>query len=270
MSDEQSRLYEKVLEMSKARVGELTWNNILFEANLELKGESEADPEQVSLLQTQIQGLHEELTTITNERDTLVEKYGSVDIDQLQQILEDNKKLQSLRDQVNSIGVERNDLRTKLDSSTKTIEKLGVEIQNSNQQIQALSSESANIEELQTKNESLQSELIQEKSKSSKYNDLQSEFSKREDKFNQLQNKLKDSNVQVNTLSQEKNDVESALLTQKKLYEELVEREKQSEETITKLKEEIVTLKRPKKRGRPKKEVESTSLDGGSLETVSL
>ena len=112
--------------------------------------------------------------------------------------------------------------------------------------------------------------MIQEKGKSSKYNDLQAEFSKREDKFNQLQNKLKDSNVQVNTLSQEKNDVESALLTQKKLYEELVEREKQSEETITKLKEEIVTLKRPKKRGRPKKEVESTSLDGGSLETVSL
>ena len=29
-------LYEKVLEISKTKISELTWNNILFEANLDI------------------------------------------------------------------------------------------------------------------------------------------------------------------------------------------------------------------------------------------
>ena len=40
MNDE-NKLYERVLEIAKIKIGDLTWNNILFEANTEIKENTE-------------------------------------------------------------------------------------------------------------------------------------------------------------------------------------------------------------------------------------
>ena len=70
----ENKLYEKVLEISKVKIGDLSWSNILFEANLDIKEETdEADSNKVSLLQDQLQELTAETEDKIKALDTQVE-----------------------------------------------------------------------------------------------------------------------------------------------------------------------------------------------------
>ena len=278
----ENKLYEKVLEISKSKVSELTWNNILFEANLDLKAESEADPEQVSLLQSniqelqiQIQNLQEENTQVLKERDEIIEKVGSKE--KLDSIINDLTKLPSLQDQVNKMSLERSNLQNSLNNSEKNLQRTTSQLQSASSQLESFKSQEGELSRLLETNSNLNNELAEERIKNTKYDDLHKEFIKREDKFNNLQSRLKDSQKRIDSVQREKSDVESALVTQKKLYEELLGKSKSSEDDfnsqIETLRKEIEKLKKPKKRGRPPKKVENPSaenIDGGSLESASL
>ena len=107
-----TRIYERALELSKARITDLTWNNILFEANLDVKNveaeERDANVE-VARLQLQVQELMVEIEELNNQRNEFEEKQTQVSVDYTKlQKLEDMNK--ALREKISGLQTKLGDL----------------------------------------------------------------------------------------------------------------------------------------------------------------
>ena len=80
----ETKVYERALEISRNRLTELTWNNILYEANLDvMKIEAEEDKvsEEVVQLQLHIQELLKQNEEISNQKNDFENKYTQMDVD---------------------------------------------------------------------------------------------------------------------------------------------------------------------------------------------
>ena len=80
----ETKVYERALEISRNRLTELTWNNILYEANLDvMKIEAEEDKfsEEVVQLQLHIQELLKQNEEISNQRNDFENKYTQMDVE---------------------------------------------------------------------------------------------------------------------------------------------------------------------------------------------
>ena len=288
-----TRIYERALEISRGRITELTWNNILFEANLDVKNveaeERDANVE-VARLQLQIQELIKENEELNGQRDDFEEKQSQVSVDysKLQKLEDMNKtlrekisglqvKLGDLEEydisevllKVGQLGVLENERLMVKKSLDEANEKLTLSDKTSAELIIENNEYKNELEDLRPKVKNLESQAIKGRSNTGAYADLEQEFLKREQKFNEMQQRHNMVMEEVSQTKREKQDFESALATQKKLYTELVQR------TDIKAEEQRLEIEKlttgeskpaPKKRGRPRKNNGDDSQDGGVLE----
>jgi len=289
-----TRIYERALEISRGRITELTWNNILFEANLDVKNveaeERDANVE-VARLQLQLQELIEANNELQGQRDDFEEKQTQVSVDYT--------KLQKLEDMNKALREKINDLQTKLGAldeydisdvlkkvgqlsvlenevaESKQIlgeanEKLTISDKTSAELIIENNEYKNELEDLRPKVKLLESQAIKGRSSTGAYADLEQEFLKREQKFNEMQQRHNVVMEEVSQTKRDRQDFESALVTQKKLYTELVQKtDKKAEEQRLEI-EKLTTGESkpaPKKRGRPRKNNGDDSQDGGVLES---
>ena len=264
----ESRIYERALEISKSRLTDLTWNNILYEANLDvMKVEAEENKisDEIIQLQLHIQELANKNDELTSQKNEFQEKYLQMDVDytRLQELDDKNEalisKINGLQSKLGAIGDEdlgevqmklqridefENDKAVIVKSLNEANEKLTLSDKASAEMVleigslkEDLNSSQQELDVLRPKIKELESIATKGQSSTDAYSELEQEFLKR--------------------------DVESALVTQKKLYTELLQRSELKEEEH---KLEIEKLKpTPKKRGRPRKEPVK---DGGLLDSA--
>lgn len=288
-----TRIYERALEISRGRITELTWNNILFEANLDVKNveaeERDANVE-VARLQLQVQELMVEIEELNNQRNEFEEKQTQVSVDytKLQKLEDMNKalrekisglqtKLGDLEEydisevlrKVGQLGVLENERLMVKKSLDEVNEKLTLSDKTSSELIIENNEYKKELEDLRPKVKLLEAQAIKGRSNTGAYAELEQEFLKREQKFNEMQqrhNMVMEESAQT---KKDKQDTEAALVTQKKLYTELVQRtDKKAEEQRLEI-EKLTTGESkpaPKKRGRPRKNNGDDSQDGGVLE----
>lgn len=295
-SGNETRIYERALEISKARLTDLTWNNILYEANLDVKT-AEAEENKVSdeivQLQLQIQELRSQNEEFASQKQEFEEKYTQVSVDysRLQKLDDLNSvlrgKIETLQDKIGELGEEDiMDIRLKI-GQLAVVEnekrKLTENLQESNEKLSQsdatsklliserkdLENEKQELEQelelLRPKIKQLESIATKGQSSSDAYSDLEQEFLRREQRHNEMQQKHNKTGEELIQARKEKQDVDSALATQKKLYTELLQRmESKEQEHILELEKLKPT---PKKRGRPKK---TDVQDGGLLDSATV
>jgi len=289
-----TRIYERALEISRGRITELTWNNILFEANLDVKNveaeERDANVE-VARLQLQIQELMTEIEELNGQRDDFEEKQSQVSVDysKLQKLEDMNKtlkekisglqkKLGDLEEydisdvlkKVGQLGVLENERLMVKKSLDEANEKLTLSDKTSAELIIENNEYKNELEDLRPKVKLLEAQAIKGRSNTDAYAELEQEFLKREQKFNEMQQRHNLIMEESTQIKKDKQDTEAALLTQKKLYTELVQKtDKKAEEQRLEI-EKLTTGESkptPKKRGRPRKNNGDDSQDGGVLES---
>ena len=261
-------LYEKVLEISKTKISELTWNNILFEANLDINNvDEEADSEQIGLLHNQLQELNGQIenltqqnTNLNTEKNDLLKQLDSEKAEQEKlksisssfektngnmerKITRTENEVESLKKQLaeqqqttNELSQEKGNLERKIaraeqekDALQKTIGLNNDVLQEKNKLEKDLKSEKLENETLTKELASVQQNIEKQEKLVKKQDDgnktivktLKTELKQKEEGFNRIQTKLQDSVETVTKLTQEKSDIESALATQKNLYNEL-------------------------------------------------
>ncbi len=287
----ETKVYERALEISRNRLTELTWNNILYEANLDvMKIEAEEDKvsEEVIQLQLHIQELLKQNEEISNQRNDFENKYTQMDVDytRLQELDDTNSalrvKIESLQNKLGILSDEDlgemqlkiqridefendkavivkslNEANEKLSLSDKTSAEIAKENKDTKEELRIRQQE---LDLLRPKVKELESQVIKGRSSTDAYSELEQEFLNREKKYNEMQQRHNMSAEETLQIRKEKQEVESALATQKKLYTELLQRSELKEEEY---KLELEKLKpTPKKKGRPKKEIVQ---DGGLL-----
>ena len=288
-SGNETRIYERALEISKARLTDLTWNNILYEANLDVKT-AEAEENKVSdevvQLQLQIQELQTQNVELVEVKNEFEEKNSQITIDyaRLQKLDDLNdtlrKKIEILQERVEGLGdsdlvelnrksaqlpvveIERDQIKIKLNEA---LEKLSTSDGTTNILINEKKELEQELELLRPKVKQLESVASKGQSSSDAYSDLEQEFLRREQRHNEMQQKHNITAEELIQARKEKQDVDSALATQKKLYTELLQRmESKEQEHILELEKLKPT---PKKRGRPKK---TDVQDGGLLDSATV
>ena len=217
----------------------------LFEANLDLKNvdNGEADPEQVGLLQNQLQELTTQMESLNQrnidldtEKNVLTEQVTS--LQDLQAGFDSVKgKLESQVTSFENINgnLERKIART--EQERDSLQKTNSEVLDLNNSVlqekgkleNDLKSEKLEKETLTKELENIQKNAEKKQKLVKKQDDgnktivktLQLELKQKEEGFNRIQKKLQGSVDIVTKLTQEKGDIESALATQKNLYNEL-------------------------------------------------
>lgn len=287
----ETRIYERALEISRSRLTELTWNNILYEANLDVsKAEAEENKVSDELVELRLQLQQSEVLNLelSNQRDDTEQKLAQVETDynKLQDLGSSNESLQnkikSLQDLLGDLESEDMDsISAKLSRLTTAEQeqtRLRVSLEEANEKLTLSDKTSSStiiennefkkeLEELRPRIKQLESQAIKGRNTNNAYAELEQEFLKREQKFNEMHLSHNEIAVENVKIKNEKQEVESALVTQKKLYTELLQRNELQEQDykleLEKIKENTPT---PKKRGRPKKNNGETSQDGGVLE----
>jgi chromosome segregation ATPase len=231
MNDE-NKVYEKVLEISKTKISELTWNNILFEANLDIKNVDNegADPEQVGLLQnqlqeltTQVENLVQQNTDLDTEKNVLTEQIanweiGKENLDNVRGNLE--RKVSRIEQERDSIQKTNSEVLQLNNSVLQEKGKLENDLKSEKLEKETLTKE---LENFQKNAEKKTKKLVKKQDDENKtiVKTLQLELKQKEEGFSRIQTKLQGSVATVTKLTQEKSDIESALATQKNLYNEL-------------------------------------------------
>lgn len=228
-------LYEKVLEISKTKISELTWNNILFEANLDINNVDDkegADPEQIGLLQnqlqeltTQVENLTQQNTVLDTEKNALTEQLNNQENGQI--ILEEahtnlEKVKGNLERKIARAEQEKDALQKTIGLNNDVLQekdKLEKDLKSEKLENETLTKELASVQQ----NIEKQEKLVKKQDDGNKtiVKTLKTELKQKEEGFNRIQIKLQDSVEIVTKLTQEKSDIESALATQKNLYNEL-------------------------------------------------
>ena len=207
----ETRVYERALEISRNRLTELTWNNILYEANLDvMKIEAEEDKisDEVVQLQLHIQELVNQNEEISNQKNDFEEKYTQMDVDytRLQELDDTNSalrlKIESLQSKLGLISDEdlgemqlkiqridefENDKAVIVRSLNEANEKLSLsdktsaEIVNENKDLKEESRiRQQELDLLRPKVKELESQVIKGRSSTDAYSELENEFLNRE------------------------------------------------------------------------------------------
>ena len=289
-----TKIYERALEISRSRLNDLAWNNILYEANLDVvqsDAEDNKNNDEIVNLQHHIQELQSQNVELVEIKNEFEEKYTQVSVDysRLQKLDDLNAvlrgKLEALQEKIGELGEEdlmdiklkigqmavienekkklteslkeSNDKLSQSDATSKLLINERKDFENEKQELEQ------ELELLRPKVKQLESIATKGQSSSDAYSDLEQEFLRREQRHNEMQQKHNKTAEELVQAQKEKQDVDSALVTQKKLYTELLQRmESKEEEHMLELEKLKPT---PKKRGRPKK---ADVKDGGLLESA--